>query len=189
MARSTCLCSSRSDLLPTMTIGMFSSSLMRMISSLRDVISWSEDLDVMLKTSRNPCPLFMYRSLMATVTRLVSSREFSGPKCNYQIALSRPCRGCRGSSAHVRIRPCNALTSPRPPVCPGCTASVAPPAIHYSHRGPDSHQQIPESDTSPQLSGHSSQSTRCGRTGLERKGGSQSADHSRGFEAMPAPTS
>ena len=55
--------SSRSDLLPTSTIGTLSSSLIRLICSRSSASSWNDDADVMAKTRRNPCPVFMYSSL------------------------------------------------------------------------------------------------------------------------------
>lgn len=50
-----------------MTIGMFSSSFMRMISSRRLASSLSDEGEVMLNTRRKPWPVFIYKSLMATV--------------------------------------------------------------------------------------------------------------------------
>lgn len=63
------------------------------------------------------------------------------------------------------------LTSPASPVGPGCTASV--PFHRIIARAlilsdSDSHRRRPGSDMSPRWSDHSSQSTRCGRTELEK---------------------
>jgi hypothetical protein len=44
---------------------------------------------------------------MATVTRLVSYHHLPLAGYNYRTAPSRPCRGCRGSLARVRVRQCN----------------------------------------------------------------------------------
>lgn len=51
--------SSRSDLLPTRTMGTLSSSLIRRICSRSSASSWNEDADVMANTRRNPWPVFM----------------------------------------------------------------------------------------------------------------------------------
>lgn len=63
-ARGTARSSSRSDLLPTITRGTFSSSLMRMICSRSSESSFREEALVIEKTSRNPWPCFMYSSLV-----------------------------------------------------------------------------------------------------------------------------
>jgi hypothetical protein len=68
MARS----SSRSDLLPTSTMGTLSSSLIRRICSRSSASSWNDDADVMAKTRRNPWPVFMYNSLLGVSSRVVT---------------------------------------------------------------------------------------------------------------------
>lgn len=63
--RGIALSSSRSDLFPTSTMGTLSSSLIRRICSLSSASSWKDDAEVMAKTRRKPCPVFMYSSLWA----------------------------------------------------------------------------------------------------------------------------
>lgn len=70
--------SSRSALLPTITMGIFSSSLMRIISSRRVSSSAKDDGEVMLKTSRNPWPIRIYKSRIATIQTLVLTSIGSG---------------------------------------------------------------------------------------------------------------
>lgn len=85
--------SSKSALLPTITMGTFSSSLIRIISSRRLSNSLNDEGDVMLKTSRKPWPVFIYKSLMATTLELVGNavgeegRDFI-PNCSVP-AVSR----------------------------------------------------------------------------------------------------
>lgn len=50
---------------------------MRIISSRRPASSLNEEDEVMLKTRRNPWPVFMYRSLMATGPSSVRGCETS----------------------------------------------------------------------------------------------------------------
>jgi hypothetical protein len=62
--RETTRSSSRSDLFPTMTMGTFSSSLIRIICSRSSASSVRLLRLVMEKTRRKPWPVFMYSSLL-----------------------------------------------------------------------------------------------------------------------------
>jgi hypothetical protein len=71
--------SSRSDLLPTSTMGTLSSSLIRRICSRSSASSWNDDADVMAKTRRNPWPVFMYSSLPCVSSRTITDSILYSP--------------------------------------------------------------------------------------------------------------
>lgn len=84
--------SSRSALLPIITIGTSSLSLMRRISSRNPDNSANEEGDVILNTRRKPWPFFMYTSLIDAAQGQFEND--SGPK-SLELPLTELFCSCR----------------------------------------------------------------------------------------------